>query len=93
MHSIEQPQEGQAMEKVILDGSSGQLMHNRDVVLVRYPEGDCDTFDWPLDTAYRPREKQLEQIAEAMSDARECGDIPVSCKSVFLPDGTEIELL
>lgn len=61
-------------------------------VLVRYTEVDYDTFNWPLDTTYRTAEKQMEEIAHAMYDARETGDIPADTGVIVLPDGTRIEV-
>jgi hypothetical protein len=63
------------------------------IVLYRYPAGDADTFRWPLETSCRTEEKQREQIAVAMSDARECGDIAADIRTATLPDGSTIELM
>lgn len=78
----------------------GRLHHGVDengdeddsLLLYLYPAGDCDTFDWPLDTTYRSEEKQLEQIAACLFDSVETGYLPSNVERVgILPDGTRID--
>jgi hypothetical protein len=67
-----------------------RLSVRRHLLIHRYPEGDIDVFTWPLDTRYRTREVQLEQIAMAVQDLREMGEIDRDITSIRLPDGTEV---
>lgn len=70
------------------------LHDNDDSLLVFiYPEGDCDTFKWPLnETDRRPKEKQVAQIKACLYDMREMGEIPSSTTEFELPDGTILEI-
>jgi hypothetical protein len=52
------------------------------ILLVRYPEGDCDSIPWPFQ-----RKKDAENLESALFDAREMGDVPSDTRFVKLPDG------
>lgn len=66
----------------------GDLSFNGECLLYVYPAGDCDTFSWPLDTQFRTREKQLEQIEETLYGMREMGKFSSHVQRAYLPDGT-----
>ena len=51
------------------------------ILLVRYPEGDCDSINWPF------KGKDAENLESALFDAREMGDVPSDTRFVVLPDG------
>ena len=52
------------------------------IVLVRYPEGDCDTINWPF-----KGKRDAENLESALFDEREMGTIPSDTRFVKLPDG------
>lgn len=58
----------------------GFIHINPDCILLKvHPEGDCDTIH-----ATHPN---LDNLAGALYDAREVGDLPPNCREVLLPDG------
>lgn len=48
------------------------------ILLIRYPEGDCDTIEWP--------NPDRENLHTCLFNDRECGTI--QDEEVLLPDGT-----
>lgn len=54
------------------------------IILVRYPEGDCDTITWPLTGDGRTH------LASALYDIYETGGLTV--RDVTLPDGTTFNI-
>jgi hypothetical protein len=52
------------------------------ILLVRYPEGDCDTINWPFKS-----KKDAENLESALFDEREMGNVPSDTRFVMLPDG------
>lgn len=56
-----------------------------DILIVRYGEGDCDTIPFPLRT-----KKERKNLASALFDAYECGDI--NSRTVLLPNGEEFNI-
>jgi len=52
------------------------------ILLVRYPEGDCDSIPWPFQ-----RKKDAENLESALFDEREMGGVPSDTQAVLLPDG------
>jgi hypothetical protein len=64
---------------------SGILHAGDEILIYRYPDGDCDTIGWPL------RDDQRGLLASALFDERECGTIP-QVESVFLPDGEKFNI-
>ena len=86
------------MSTLNLFSNDGKLSYidqegNIAIVVVVYPEGDCDTFDWPLDTTYRSEERQQNDIISAIYDDREMGRVASHVDRVELPDGGGILLL
>lgn len=76
-------------ERTKLIGDDGYLctLDGEPVILI-YPEGDCDSFDWPL------RGDEVEicgKLARALYDMRESGQINPG-DGVTLPDGTEFDI-
>jgi hypothetical protein len=55
---------------------------NGDIIVCRYPEGDCDTIRWP--------KPNIKNLMAALFDDRECGDWDGSIDDVLLPDGTRL---
>ena len=52
------------------------------LLVVRYPEGDCDTINWPFKS-----KKDAENLEMALFDYREMGYVPSDTRFVMLPDG------
>lgn len=50
-----------------------------DILLFRYPDGDCDTIRWPL--------TEPAHLASALFDCVECGQIDCNGYRVKLPNG------
>jgi hypothetical protein len=73
-----------------LIGNDGYLATpDGEPVILIYPEGDCDSFDWPLQ-----RGDEVEicgNLARALYDMRESGQIS-NADGVTLPDGTEFDI-
>ncbi len=67
-----------------LTAKDGSLYLGEAILLVRYPAGDCDTINWP-----NPNRGNL---ACALFDACEMGELPSDCRAVTLPDGTSFEI-
>lgn len=61
--------------------SHGNLYYGDNLIVCRYPEGDCDTIHWPM------RRKDRENLISALFDMRECGEVE---SPVVLPDGEEL---
>ena len=60
------------------------------LLIVVYPEGDCDTCPWPMGdetVSSYPREKQEANLRRALCDLRETRD-EFAVDKVLLPDGT-----
>jgi hypothetical protein len=75
-------------ERTKLTVEDGCLMAGENIVLLVYPEGDCDTFDWPL----RGDEKEIcGKLARALYDMREASQIN-NTEGVVLPDGVEFDI-
>jgi hypothetical protein len=64
---------------VKLTSKGRKLYLNDEILIVRYPEGDCDTIPWPCPIAWK--------LAGALYDAREMGELPANDYEVELPDG------
>jgi hypothetical protein len=64
-----------------LKAKGGHLHLNRKVLLVIYPEGDCDQIAWPLSDRGR------KNLRHALYDERETGGLPADAHSVELPNG------
>lgn len=72
------------MAKVQLTEEDGDLYLNGQMLIMRYPEGDCDTVEWP-----KPEEKVAEwekRLESALFDLREMGFWEGD--EVELPDGS-----
>jgi hypothetical protein len=69
------------MIKLIANDGSLYLAPEK-ILLVRYPEGDCDSINWPFQS-----KKDVENLESALFDAREMGDVPSDTRAVTLPDG------
>ena len=69
-----------------LTDEEGSLAAGDILLLVRYPAGDCDRCPWPMTT-----EEEKHNLASALYDAREMGEIPDDM-SVWLPDGEEFRI-
>lgn len=54
------------------------------ILLVRYPEGDCDAIGWPL------TKKDRANLASALYDEFEMGNLRE--RTVLLPNGTEFNI-
>ena len=52
------------------------------ILLVRYPEGDCDSINWPFES-----KKDASNLESALFDEREMGNVPSDTRFVVLPDG------
>jgi hypothetical protein len=65
-----------------LIAKDGSLYLNDSILVVRYPEGDCDTINWPF------KDKDAENLESALFDEREMGNVPSVTQSVLLPNGT-----
>lgn len=65
-----------------LTDNEGTLYLNDGILLVRYPEGDCDSINWPF------KDKDAANLECALFDEREMGNVPSNTQSVLLPDGT-----
>ena len=52
------------------------------ILLVRYPEGDCDTINWPF-----KGQRDAKNLESALFDEREMGTVPSDTQAVLLPDG------
>ncbi len=52
------------------------------LLVVRYPEGDCDTINWPFQS-----KKDAENLECALFDYREMGIVPADTRAIMLPDG------
>ena len=52
------------------------------ILLVRYPEGDCDSINWPFES-----KKDAANLESALFDAREMDHVPSDTRFVVLPDG------
>lgn len=57
---------------------------NEVILLVRYPEGDCDCINWPFEG------KDRRNLASALFDEYEMGFLKE--RTVLLPDGTEFNI-
>lgn len=65
-----------------LTSSDGSLFLKHDILVYRYPAGDCDTLEWP-----NPNKQHL---ASVLFDAFESGEL--NCRTVLLPDGHEFNI-
>lgn len=76
-------------ERTKLIGDDGYLCTpDGEPVILIYPEGDCDSFDWPL----RGDEREIcGKLARALYDMRESGQIN-NADGVTLPDGVEFDI-
>ncbi len=55
-----------------------------DLILLHiYPAGDCDTI--------KASAPNLEHLARALYDSRECGYLPSDCRRAILPNGQSLE--
>lgn len=62
------------------------------ILICRHPEGDCDTIPWPMVSDFRTKAELDANLRSALFDERECGNLPLDCQSVLLPDGSEFEI-
>jgi hypothetical protein len=69
----------------VFGGFDKHVLHlNGRMLLVRYPEGDCDSIVWPFG------DNDRRNLASALFDAYETGDLAE--RTVLLPDGTEFDI-
>ena len=75
-------------DKIQLIDNDGDLyMPNDDLLIYRYPAGDCDRIAWPLE------EEQKPQLATAIYDEMMCSDEGWSeTAEILLPDGEVFDL-
>ena len=66
----------------LIDHDGSLRLNLESILLVRYPEGDCDSIPWPFHS-----KDDLEHLESALFDAREMGDVPSDTRFVKLPDG------
>ena len=52
------------------------------LLVVRYPEGDCDSINWPFQS-----KKDASNLENALFDEREMGNVPSDTRFVVLPCG------
>ena len=69
-----------------LTNKDGRLYLADDILVFRYPAGDCDCISWPL------QKKQYSQLASCLFDAIECGEL-AACDEVLLPNGKPFSIL
>jgi hypothetical protein len=60
------------------------LYLNGEILLHRYPEGDCDSINWPL------RDKDRDNLRATLYGEFECGNLTE--RTVILPDGTKFDI-
>jgi hypothetical protein len=90
----EEEVKGGKVNKVELKVLHKKLAVGEHLLYYRYPAGDADFFEWPMEAMdYRPEQKWFEQLHEACLDARECGELPSNCTHIVLPDGREFKLI
>jgi hypothetical protein len=63
---------------------NGNLWLHDDILIVKYPEGDCDTITFPFGKDDR------KNLASALFDAYECGEL--NERIVLLPDNTQFNI-
>lgn len=64
--------------------TNGNLWLHDDILIVRYPEGDCDTITFPFG------ENDRKNLVSALYDAYEVGELDE--RIVLLPDGTQFNI-
>lgn len=73
-----------------LTDNDGDLYLGDSILLVRYPEGDCDTIKWPLRQGRDDEDKGRHDLASALYEASECGEF--EGRTVLLPDGSKFNI-
>jgi hypothetical protein len=64
----------------LVDVNGRLCLPNGDIIVLVYPEGDCDTFD-----AQNP---DIKKLRSALYDCREMGEL--DCTEVTLPNGLTV---